>query len=193
MSAVGAILNLLEERALARDVTGKHDDARVSYPLTRNTVSTFDEFRCLVTDYYSHHYGSCVSPGSRLSPSDAWGNARSTLEREYRRTGGDIVSAFNDAHDGTNGGVRVVLDKLAEALKGEATENYTTHVFDNFISPVSWDEKVETIKDFIDRCGIDLASSIDVERPERYARDYDYLIQTYVAGLRHTSSAFRRF
>jgi len=52
--------------------------------------------------------------GGYLSATEAASRAKKILEQEYRQHGGTIVTAYNDAHDGTNGGLRVVLDKLAK-------------------------------------------------------------------------------
>lgn len=169
-----------------------HDEARMRYPLDRNTVSDFAEFRRIITDYCGYHYTSCVSRGGRLLASDAYGLAKELIERAYRRRGGDIVSAYNDAHDGTNGGMRVVLDLIADALKAEAVERYLTDVFDRCVAPNSWDEKVDMVRQFIAHCGHLLAASVVAGQPERYAQNYRELIRSYVEGLRHTSSIFRR-
>ena len=78
-------------------------------------------------------------------------------------------------------------------MKGEALERYVNSIFDRFVSPVSWSEKVEIIRQFIARCGVDLSRSLNTGEPERYARDYKSLIRSYVDGLRQTARVFRRF
>ena len=162
------------------------------YPLRCNTVGSFDEFSDVVADYYNYHFTQCVSGGGSLPRSEAAGRAKEILEREYRRKEGDIVSAFNDAHDGTNGGTRVVLDTIAEALKAESVERYMREVFDRHVAPNSWEDKVEIIRQFLARRGGLLASSIDVDQPERYAQNYEELIRSYVSALQRASSVFRR-
>ena len=102
------------------------------------------------------------------------------------------MTAFNNAHDGTRGGLRVVLDKIAEALKAEAVRRYTRDVLERHVTPNSWERKVEIIRQFIARCGVDLSGSLRTDQPERYAQDYQTLIRAYVDGLRRTSAIFRR-
>jgi hypothetical protein len=114
------------------------------------------------------------------------------LEREYRRHGGDIVTAYNDAHDGTNGGVRHVLDTIAEGLKAESVEAFVQDVFDCYVAPNSWEQQVEIIRQFIAQCGVHIAVSIRADQPERYAKSYRELIDAYVSALQKTSSIFRR-
>lgn len=192
MNTIDHIMIALDERNIARVVGTTHDEARLRFPLQRNTVRSFDEFSNVTGEYYAYHFSHCVAQGGRLSPADARGSAKELLEREYRRRHGDIVTAYNDAHDGTNGGMRVILDVLADSLKEEAIARYVRDVFDRYVAPNAWENKVRLIEQFIDRCGAQLASSIRPDQPERYAQNYRELIGAYVQGLRQTSSLFRR-
>ena len=192
MPAIDNLLTALDERHMAQAVGLHHDEARMRYALGRNTVSTFEEFTVRIGDYYNHHYTRCISGGGGLSRAEAAGRAKEILEREYRRRKGDIVSAFNDARDGTNGGMRAVLDNIAEAIKVEAVERYVREMFDHHVAPNAWEDKVEIIRQFINRCGGNLSSSIQAQQPERYAQNYQELIRSYVDALQGTSSIFRR-
>ena len=192
MAVIDNLLSALDERIMARRIALHHDEARMRYPLRRNTVDTFDEFGDAITDYYNHHF-QAVSNGGSLPRADAAGRAKEILEREYRRRrNGDIVAAFNDAHDGTNGGLRVVLDTIAEALKTEFVERYIRDVFDRHVAPNAWEDKVEIIRQFIRQCGANLSSSIRADQPERYAQNFQELVRSYVDSLQRTSSIFRR-
>ena len=192
MSAIHDILTALDERNLARTVTSKHDDARVQFALRSNTVGSFREFTALLGRYYNHHFSACLSRGARLLPFEAEERAKLVVEGLYRKLRGDLSMAFNDARDSTNGGIRVILDGIADALKEEAVENYTRSVFDRYVSPVEWDEKVGIIREFIAECGLHLSPSIHAQQPERYAHDYRELIRAFTDNLRQTSRLFRR-
>lgn len=192
MAAIHSLMAELDERTIASLQGIPHDEVRMGYSLNSNTVGSFYEFKNIITDYYNHHYTNCVTRGGRLPTSEAYGRAKELLEREYRKRNGDIVSAFNDARDGTNGGMRLVLDTIADGLKAEVIERYITDVFDRYVAPNSWEVKVEIIRQFISCCGSMLSSSIVTSQPERYARDYSSLIRSYIEGLRRTSSMFRR-
>lgn len=192
MSAIGDILKALDEREIARSIGIRHDEARMQFALRKNTVENFDEFSSVIGDYFNHHFTRCVSVGGSLSRAEAQGRAKELLEREYRRRHGDIVTAFNDSHDGTNGGLRAILDIIAEGLRMESIERYMREVFDRYVTPNSWEQKVEIIRQFIAQCGMNLGSSIHTDQPERYAQNYMELIRAYVGSLQQTSSAFRR-
>lgn len=177
---------------MVRDVAGRHDDARIAYTLTRNTVSDYREFAQIIGDYYNHHFTRCISRGGRLPPGEAQARAKALLDRLYRRRNGDAMTALADCIAGLNSGLRGVIDQIADALKSEAIEFRVSEMFDQYVTPNSWDEKVAIIRAFIDRCGVNLSASIDVDRPERYARDYRELIQAYVEGLREPARQWRR-
>ena len=191
MASIHSLLAALDERTIAQRI-GIHDEARMRYQLRANTVRSFDEFSNVIGDFYNYQFTTCVSGGGSLSRAEASGRAKEILERDYRRQGGDVVSAYNDAHDGTSGGLRVVLDKLSEAIKLESVERYIRDTFDRLVAPNDWDQKVELIRSFVENCGIHLASSIRTDQPERYAHNYSELIRAYVNALQRTSSMFRR-
>ena len=193
MGSLENLFRTMDEVTIAQSIGIPHDEARMNYSLTKNTVNDFSEFTDITSDYYNYHVSRCVVHGGYLSKSDAAGRAKELLEREYGRQGGNLMQAFNDAHDGTNGGLRVVLDKIAEKLKAESVERYIRDAFDNYVDPTSWGQKVEIIRQFLARYGHSLASSIRVDQPERYAQNYEELIRAYVESLKRTSSIFRRF
>jgi hypothetical protein len=192
MPSIHTILAALDEREIARRVGRLHDEARMRYPLQRNTVDTFDDFAEGIGDYYAYHLAACLANGGRLSRGEAIGRAKELLDREYHRRHGDIVSAFNDAHDGLNNGMRGILDAIADGLKFESMERYIREVFDRHIAPNAWEVKVEIIRQFIRECGANLSSAIRADQVERYAQNYQDIIRSYIHGLRETSAMFRR-
>jgi hypothetical protein len=193
MGSLEAILKQLDEREIAKRIGIPHDEARMAYSLRKNTVNDYDEFVRIISDYYQFHFTKCVAKGGSLSASDAEGAAKEIIEEKYHRSkGSNIKGAYSDAHDGTNGGLRVMLDIIAEHLKAESAERYIRKVFDDQVKPVSWEDRVDIIRQFINRCGTDLSPAIDSAHPERYANDYTELIRSYVRALEQTSAMFRK-
>jgi len=191
MTDIDALVNAVKDTALAREVWLVHDEARARYRLDFNTVNNFRSFEDEIAKYYNYHYCKCVSNGG-LSRTEALGRAKELLEREYRRRRSDIVGAFNDSRDGTNGGLRSAVDAIAEGLKLECTERFVLDQFDSRIPPDDFEAKVSIIRQFIARFGDQLGDSIQLNRPERYAHDYRDIIRAYVANLDQTSSLLRR-
>lgn len=192
MTSIKNLLGEMDEKAIAQRIGTPHDEARMRYFLNSNTIGSFDEFTKVISDYYNYHFTSCISHGGKLSVSEAASRAKEIIANEYRRRHGDIVMAYNDAHDGTNGGLRVILDIIAEKLKAESVERYIMDVFDRYVEPNSWDQKVEIITQFMDHHGSNFSSTIRNEQPERFAHNYQELIRSYVETLQQTSSIFRR-
>ena len=191
MGSLESLLSAIDELTLAR-VGIPHDEARMNYSPGRNTIGSFDEFTDEIAAYYNYHFSRCVVHGGYLSHAEAAGKAKKILEQENRRQGGNIITAYNDAHDGTNSGLRVIFDKIAENLKEESVANHIRQAFDSYVAPNSWEQKVEIMRQFIASCGHLLSSSIQTDQPQRYAENYEDLIRVYVESLKKTSSVFRR-
>ena len=188
---ITSLTAMLEERHIAREIGIPHDEARMRFPLQSNIVDSFEEFTEVLANYYNHHHAECLT-GGRFSFPEAASRAKGIVENEYRKKGGDIATAYNDAHDGTNGGMRAILDIIADRLKSESVENYIKDVFDRIVAPNCFEDKVTIMTQFIAAFGSQLSTSIQQDRPERYAHDYKNLIKAYVASLQNTSSMFRR-
>jgi len=193
MSLLENLLAAMDEVTIAKTVGIPHDEARMHYSLTRNTVGSFEEFTDVISEYYNYHVSRCVVIGGYMSSTEAAGRAKEILEQAYRGQGGNIKTAYNDAHDGINGGLRIVLDKIAEQLKTESVERYLRDVFDKYVDPTSWEQNVEIMRQFLARYGHLLSSTIRVDQPGKYAQNYEELIRAYVDSLKRTSSVFRRF
>jgi hypothetical protein len=154
MSRIQNLLNALDERAIAQRVAKAHDEARLRYTMDTNTVSDFYELEEASARYLEYHFTTCISPGRSLSRPEARSRAKDILTREYQRKGGDIVTAYNDAHDGTNGGLRGIFDIICTAMKNEAIELYIRDQFDRHLLHCDIEEKVKIIRQIIAHCSI---------------------------------------
>jgi len=187
-----SLARALDEREIAARVAIKHDEARARYALSRNRVSTYEEFTDQITRYYDYHFATCIAGGGRLSPAEARSEAKQLLESQLRRGEGDIVTWFVRARDGVEGGLRVALDAICEALKAKAVTAYVRDVFESHLVPQAWEDRVEMIRQFVRNLDPSIRASIRVDQPERYAHDSVALIDEYVRGLRRSSAMFRR-
>ena len=192
MTSIKNLLAELDPLYIAQKVTKFHDRAISHYSLSQDKVDSFEEFSWISGHYYNYHFKTCFSNGGSLSITEASGRAKEIIKQEYRRRGQDIVSAYNDAHHETNGGLFGILNIIAQGLKAEAVERWITEAFDRHVAPNLYEQKVEIIKQFFAHCGPILSSSIDVNHPERYAHNYEELIRAYLKVLRETSSILER-
>lgn len=189
---VDSLFAALEEREIARRVAILHDQARLEFVLSKNTVKNFSEFESIIGAYYQHHYSRCVAGGGRLSEPDARSHAKRLLESRLRRGEGNIVTYYRRCETGVEGGVRAVIDTIADTLKAQSITDYVRDVFDQIVEPHEFEQKVEMIKQFFERFGANLDSSIEISNPARYAASYFELINSFVESLQRTSAIFRR-
>ena len=192
MANIDSLIQALDERTIFRRIGKPIDDARVRYRLDSSTVEGWSEFQYGIGDFYAYLDRLCISVGGRLDPGDARSRAKEILEREYRRKGKDIVAAYVDSIEGNNGGFAQVLSIIAEGLKAAAVERYVREQFDSHIPPHNFEKKVDYIRQLFARLEPYLSTSVQLDRPERYASDYRAVIEAYVEGLRQSSSVFRR-
>jgi hypothetical protein len=191
MGVLNQILHELDESFVIANVTGRHDDARVSYQLRGNTVSSDAEFDEVITDYYNYHYTRCVSGGGSLTRAEAGGRAKNILEHDYRNHGMDKFNAYADGKTGQNSGMRHILDIIADRLKHEALENHIREVLDRYVAPTGFEEQTSVIRELIERMRIP-SDKIDTRHPERYARHYEELIRGIVHAMNSHYASFRR-
>lgn len=192
MNTAQQMVEAMGEPVVARKIHIPHDERRMRYKQDSNTVDDFHDYGRKVGHFYNYQYTGTIAIGGTLSPAEAEGRAKEIIEHEYRRRGGDIVTAYNDAHDGTNGGLRAQFDLIAERLKLESVERYVRAIFDQFVQPSSYEDQVEVIRQLLATYGPSLGSAVDRTDPKRYARNYQELIRAIVESLQRTSSVFRR-
>jgi hypothetical protein len=192
MASIENLLAELDNKTLARKIEQYHTDAISKYVLKSSRVDSFEEFSLMIGDYYNYHFTRCISNGGKLSKTEATDRAKEIIKKEYGRRGQDIVSAYNDAHDGTNGGLFGILSIIADRLKTEAVERWIREVFDRHVAPNSWEQKVEILKKFIAYCGPSLSRYIEPDYPQRYASNYEAIVRGYVRARQEISSILDR-
>jgi len=165
------------------------DIERMNYRPSSSIPTNYHAFRTEIGRFHNHIYTRCVSRGGRLSLEEAYIRSKEILERDYQRRGGNIVTAYNDARDN---GYRNVFDIITDSLKAVQIERYIEGVFDKYVEPSSWSQKLEITRQFIAHCGPHLSRSLIKEQPSRYCNDYKLLIRSYIMALRETSSILRR-
>jgi len=191
MVNVQQLLDDLSDPTIGERVRRSHDVARNSYRLRTIVPSCFEEYIEILGDYVNHHYAACITRGAFLSKPRAIGRARELIEHFYRRRGGDIKTAFQDAQVGTVG-LGAQLDVIRDALKEEALEDYITAAIESHASPTSWPDKVELTRQIFAHFGNLLGPAIDLNVPERYAASSHELVKAVAQALQHAASEFRR-
>ena len=150
---VDRILDLIGQDHVNRHVLVKHDEARETFRSPRMVVSDHEEFKYLVTSYVEHHLKS-VGEGSP-SPAAAFGQAKGILDHAFGqdRFQEGYPAALQMALDGSQGGMRAILNEIADALKSRALNNYMDHVFHQHINVLSKTDNMALSRAFYQRFG----------------------------------------
>ena len=193
MGSVTALLKDLESRTIAQEVERKHLEARMQFRCPTSTVQNIDEFYDVIASYYIFHMKHCSTGGGTYNFVEAKNKAKTIVENEARRSNGDIITAYNNAHDGTQGGLGAVLDLISEGLKYEAVESYVEDVFDQHVAANQWEEKVQIISQFIAKVGSSLPENIRSGDPKRFASNYKQIIHEYAEAIRRVASSLDRY
>lgn len=192
MNELDRILRALDERELAIAVGRKHDDARLRYSLRSLSVESYSEFERIIGDYYAYHFAACVGSGARLPDFEARQRAKRLIEDEYRQQGQSLNQACDDAIEGMNGGMRRLLDIICDGLKRESQANYIEQIFDTYVAPNRFEDKVTIISQVMRQFGNILPRSVLDKRPEEHAHNYKGLVRVINDSLRRVAKETRR-
>ncbi len=185
-TATGGLLqHLLEELSaenIARNVLRPIDAARGGYASDRVTVESFEEFLECVTAFYAHilrHRGllSGIDDYNQVGP-----DALELLRRSFSNAG-EEKGAYVEAVDGIRGGLRYVFDEMTRHLMEEERRKYVTMVLKSAIDPLDLEVKTALIGSLMDHLGTSLPMEIRSQPPERFANDYEVIIEAYVQSL----------
>ncbi|MBK7090663.1 MAG: hypothetical protein IPH59_02905 [bacterium] len=104
------------------------------------------------------------------------------LRRAFSNSG-EEKGAYVEAVDGTRGGLRLIYDEMTRHLKEEERRKYVRMVLKTAIDPLDFTTKTNLIKSLIEQLGPTLPPEIHNQPPERYAADYEPIIETYSQSL----------
>jgi len=182
----------ISQQALAQKFGIPIDSARGSYILSSSTVKTYEDFIDTLQAFYIH-LKNCLalSPAEFSDVMKARSEAIALLEKAFYDKGGD-QAAFARARDGTEGGMRSILDTLTEQYKAEKQGIYIQRVFKDAINSMEWDERVKFIRGAMKRLELFLPEEFKDEPPERFVRSYETIVRAYVSSLDKVKQLLRR-
>jgi len=176
-----AIVSMINEQTLAEKF-GIIDSARACFALSSPEIETHQSFIDILEAYIIHlqrHIGSSFE----IPNTDASRNkAVELLKKTFYNKGGD-KAAFVRARDGTQGGIRSILDMITEQCKAEKQDAYIDRVLKDVIPDMTFDERIKCIQAIMKKIGQFLPEEIRNQPPKRFARNDDTLrtiILTYV-------------
>lgn len=185
------VTSMITEQALAQEVGIPVDSARGSYTVASSTVDTYEEFLDILQAFYIHLQRH-ISPGPTEAPdtTEARQQAIALFERTFQGKGGD-KAALAIARDGTRGGMRSILDALAEQLKAERQVAYIRRIFRDALDTSNWGESVRFMRGAMERLGAFLPAELRTEPAERFAENWEAIVQAYVQSLDRVGQLLR--
>ncbi len=188
--SIRSLLASLDARVIAQRVGNQHDEARIKFQWDRNTVRDSHEFKEAISRYYIHHL-KALGRIDFMPDYLAFALALKALESHLDSGPNSLSVLFRDAHDGTNGGLKAVLDRIANALKVEEIEGHIQDQFRRYADPMSWEDQLELVRQFIRACGPTRLPGIALDKPEQYINNYRQLIRAYVETIQQATAPFR--
>lgn len=191
-SSLSLLMNALDPRTIAREVASIHDDARASYVMRQIKVQNFREFLDALADYANHHHRYVGGTSGATNIPQAAGRARAIIENAYRRRNQSIKAAYRNALEGTEGGLRAILDTLCEHYRDEAVSAYTREMLDLHVSPVeprAQERIVRELFEMLQPFAGPLQPDIDLGDPRYYASSYESLVRAVMDNVRRIADS----
>lgn len=188
---IQSILSEIDQDALASRFGIPIDSARASYVMDSVSVSEFDDFNKVVTSFYIHlvHYTKKTSEPVLLQNAEA--EAFSLIENAFSKKGG-FKGALSEAKYATHGGLRMILDMMTEQFKLEEQTKHINYVLKSVLDPLDWESKVSLIRAMLKNLQHVLPEKTRSQPPERFAGQYELIVNAYVQSINNVNSVFRR-
>lgn len=178
----------IDELTLARKFAIPVDSARASYVLASSTVASYDEFIGIVESFFVHlqTYTNAGTPA--VPDAECVADRAMALLNETFRSHGGAQAAYAQARDGTEGGIRAVLDAMTEQYKTRLQADHVAVVLEKAVAAMSWPDRIRFTQAAMNRLRPFLPAEIRDEPPERFARQAADIAKAYV---RSTSPMLR--
>lgn len=169
----------IDELTLARKFAIPVDSARASYVLASSTVASYDEFIGIVESFFVHlqTYTSAGTPA--VPDAECVADRAMALLNETFRSHGGAQAAYAQARDGTEGGIRAVLDSMTEQYKTRLQADHVAVVLEKAVAAMSWPDRIRFTQAAMNRLRPFLPAEIRDEPPERFARQIVEIAKAY--------------
>ena len=184
------VLEAIEPLHVAEHVAVPIDSARIGYTLDSTVASSYDEFSDVITSFYLHVLRRTGVVAGSVIPQSITAAALDLLDRAFNRIGGS-PAAFAEARDATRGGLRYVLDVMADRYKYEEQAKYVRGVLAEALDPLDWSMKVAFMRALLERLAPHLPTEIRSQPPARFAKNWEKVVQAYTQSFGQIQSLLR--
>jgi len=171
-------LQELSSENIAREVLLPIDAARASFTTDKVTVESYEEFFEIITAFYTHILRHLGQISGDVDQKQIASHAIDLVKRAFSRNG-EEKAAYSEAKTGVNGGLRYILDQMTNRFKIEERSKYVKMILKTAIDPMDFETKTVLIKTLMAQLGSNLPEEIRNQPPERFAADYDKIIEAY--------------
>lgn len=185
MSKYTDIMKYLNPKNIIEHTEAPSDTARGKYSLKSSIAKSYHEYEKIVIDYLDFHY-KAVFNNTSFPPNILRGRA----DQYLRKTGGLINSAFIGL-SGANGGMNHILNIISEGVKEEMKRSYFDYVVTTYISPLSFDEVVELMREFKSKLISYSPQSFTFIEPEAMAKDFQTILWDYIEQLKQHKNLWK--
>lgn len=181
--------SLLDEDRMARLIDAPIDQVVREYGFPEDTPFSMHLFHRTLADFLRQISRRGMRLPRRLTVSQARDEAVCLLEQAYEGTHcRGYEAAVLDAADPMQSGIRLVLARLADALKARERMRYLRWVARRHIDPADWQTKCAMAKILLLRCRRWLPAELRNGSPAQWA---DFVLELLTIDLNATSQLDR--
>jgi hypothetical protein len=159
------------------------DSARASFVLNSSTARSYDEFRAIIESFFIHLQSQLNPEGAATSDLDrARSDAVRLLSQAFWNHGG-LRAALVRGREGSEGGLRSVLDAMTERYKAERRAEYVEAFLETATQGMDHTERVRFARGAMERLGPMLPAELRSEPPERFARHVAEITRAYAGSM----------
>jgi len=176
MAIFDDVFKLLNPREILKKVDEPNNTARGQYALPCSVVRSYQEFQDTCFDYLEHHMQATL--GVSLNPIHLMSKMNT-----YLRGDDGIQNAAYLAMSGADGGMNKVLDMLCQGFVQEQKQSYFNYVLNNYIDPLSFEDKLDFMTEFKDKLGGYAPGPFQFVHPAAMVDDYRSVIWNYIESI----------
>ena len=164
------------------------DSARASFVLDKVVSDSNESFSQTITSFYIHLLRRTKKLSMHANQQAAQAEADNLIEKSFR---GGYTAALAEAKTATRGGMRIILDTMADYFKREEQEMYINLVFKTAVSPDDFNAKVKIVRNILDHLKNKLPQEITSKPPEQLVKHFEIIIKAYVDSLEQVNTVLR--
>jgi hypothetical protein len=187
---VDTTLETISSDALTHQVRKYIDAAHNSFRLTETFCDDHTAFLETIESFCYHLLRYTAVDVQDAASQWISAQALDLVERAFRDEDG-LTGAEAEARHGTRGGLRFVLQRMADQLKHEREVMVVNRVLKETVDPLSPTKRIEFMRALMQRIGHHLPEDVRNQPPEYLANQHERFARAYVRAIDGVVSTFR--